>query len=156
MGIFSYQTIVREFSDNSDKYKGIDVTRLKERVAELLQGFLLKMSLMSFSNLSLSVGTSGSDMAEIYDEVAKKIGTPAADIITFTIKTYYGRMKTDDLRKIVNRYSSNPVILRLINSRVRSYVYQHSLDYNKVAEIGSITGMRLLDSPNKGIIKKNT
>ena len=79
-----YQAIVNEFIDNSDKYKSIDVTRLKERVAELLQRFLLKMSLISFSNLALSVGTSGSDMASIYDDVAKKIGTPAADIITFT------------------------------------------------------------------------
>lgn len=151
-----YQAIVSEFINNSDKYKGIDVTKLKERVAELLQGFLLKISLMSFSNLSLSVGTSGSDMASIYDEVAKKIGTPAADIITFTIKTYYGRMKTEDLRSIVKLYSNNPVMLRLINARVRSYVYQHSLDYNKIAEIGSITGMKLLDSPNKAIVKKNT
>lgn len=150
-----YQAIVNEFMNNSDDYKGIDVIRLKERVAELFQVFLLKMSLISFSNLSLSVGTSGSDMASIYDDVAKKIGTPAADIITFTIKTYYGRMKTDDLQKIVKLYSNNPVMLRLINSRVRSYVYQHSLDYNIVAEIGSITGMKLLDSPNKAIMKKN-
>lgn len=150
-----YQAIVNEFTVNSDKYNGIDVTKVKERVADLLQMFLLKMSLMSFSNLSLSVGTSGSDMTTIYDEVARKIGTPAADIITFTIKTYYGKMRTDDLRKIVSHYSNNPVMLRLINSRVRSYVYQHSLDYTIVAEIGSITGMRLLDSPNKVIAKKN-
>lgn len=68
-----YQAIVNEFIDNSDKYKSIDVTRLKERVAELLQRFLLKMSLISFSNLALSVGTSGSDMASIYDDVAKRL-----------------------------------------------------------------------------------
>lgn len=94
-------------------------------------------------------------MASIYDDVARKIGTPAADFITFTIKTYYGNMKIDDLQKIVNLYSNNPVMLRLINARVRSYVYQHSLDYNKIAEIGSITGMKLLDSPNKVIARKN-
>lgn len=151
-----YQAIVNDFTVNSDKYKGIDITSLKERVAELLQGFLLKMSFLSFGNLSLSVGTSGPDMAAIYDEVAKKIGTPAADFITFTIKTYYGRMKTDDLRKIVAQYSNNPVMLRLINSRVRSYVYQHSLDYNKIAEIGSITNMRLLDSPAKVVARKKS
>lgn len=150
-----YQSIVNEFAVNSDKFKGIDVTKVKKRLEELLQSFLLKISLMSFSNLSLSVGTSGSEMASIYDEVAKKIGTPAADIITFTIKTYYGKMRIEDLRKIVNRYDNNPVMLRLINSRVRNYVYQHYLDYKKIAEIGSITGMKLLDSPNKAIAKRN-
>lgn len=151
-----HQAIIKEFSNNSEKYKGIDVIKLKERVAKLLQRFLLKISLMSFSNLSLSVGTSGPNMASIYDEVAKKIGTPAADVITFTIKTYYGRMRIDDLRKIVKRYSNNPVMLRIINYRVMSYVYQHSLEYKEIAEIGSITGMKLLDSPNKTIAKKNT
>lgn len=149
------QAIVDEFVNNSDKYKDIDVVRLKEHVAELLQRFLLMMSLISFGNLSLSVGTSGSDMASIYDDVARKIGTPAADFITFTIKTYYGNMKIDDLQKIVNLYSNNPVMLRLINFRVRSYVYQHCLEYNKIAEIGSITHMKLLDSPNKVIARKN-
>ena len=109
---------------------------------------------MSFCNLSLSVGTSGREMMDIYDSVAKRIDSPAADFITFTIKTYYGRMKDEDLKGIVNRYKTNPVMLRLINARVRSYVYQHSLEYNKLAMISSVTGMKLIDSPIKQIAQK--
>lgn len=112
------------------------------------------MSLVSFSNLSLSVGTSGQEMMDIYDSVAKRIDSPAADFITFTIKTYYGRMKEDDLKGIVKRYKDSPVMLRLINARVRSYVYQHKLEYNRLAMISSVTGMKLIDSPAKHIAQK--
>lgn len=150
-----YQEFVRKFTENKAKYKSVEVDALKNKISRLLQGLLLKMSLMSFSNLSLSVGTSGKEMMDIYDSVAKKINSPAADFISFTIKTYYGRMGEDDLKSIVKRYEDSPVMLRLINARVRSYVYQHNLEYSKLAVISSVTGMKLIDSPAKQIAQRN-
>lgn len=150
-----YQEFVKEFTENKDRYKSVDVDVLKNKISRLLQSLLLRMSLMSFSNLSLSVGTSGKEMMDIYDTVAKKIGSPAADFISFTIKTYYGSMKEDDLKNIVKRYKDSPVMLRLINARVRSYVYQHNLEYNKLSMISSVTGMKLIDSPFKQIALRN-
>lgn len=149
-----YQAFVKEFTENKERYKSIDVDVLKIKIGRLLQEILLKMSLVSFSNLSLSVGTSGHEMMDIYDSVAKRIDSPAADFITFTIKTYYGRMREDDLKSIVKRYKDSPVMLRLINARVRSYVYQHNLEYNKLAMISSVTGMKLIDSPVKQIAQR--
>lgn len=150
-----YHEFVKEFTENKERYKSVDVDVLKNKISRILQGLLLRMSLMSFSNLSLSVGTSGKEMMNIYDSVAKKINSPAADFISFTIKTYYGSMKEDDLKSIVKRYKDSPVMLRLINARVRSYVYQHNLEYSKLSMISSVTGMRLIDSPYKAIAKKN-
>lgn len=150
-----YNEFVKEFIENKDKYKSVDIDVLKNKISRLLQGLLLRMSLMSFSNLSLSVGTSGKEMMDIYDSVAKKINSPAADFISFTIKTYYGSMKEEELKSIVKRYKDSPVMLRLINARVRSYVYQHNLEYYKLSMISSVTGMKLIDSPGKTIAKKN-
>ena len=94
-------------------------------------------------------------MPEIYDKVAEKIGTPAAAFISFTIKTYYGTMRSSDLKAMVKAYKNNPVILRLINARVRNYVYNHELSHERLAELGSITDMKLLDTPASVIAKRN-
>lgn len=40
----------------------------------------------------------------ISGDIADKIGSPAAKIITFTIKTIYGKMRLADLQDIVNEY----------------------------------------------------
>lgn len=63
-------------------------------------------------------------------------------------------MKEDDLKSIVKRYKDSPVMLRLINARVRNYVYQHNLEYNKLSMISSVTGMKLIDSPAKQIAQR--
>lgn len=149
-----YHEFVKEFTENKERYKSIDVDVLKNKISRLFQDLLLRMSLMSFSNLSLSVGTSGKEMMDIYDSVAKKIDSPVADFISFTIKTYYGSMKEEDLKNIVKRYKDSPVMLRLINARVRSYVYQHKLEYKKLSMISSVTGMKLIDSPAMQIAQR--
>ena len=64
-------------------------------------------------------------------------------------------MRANDLRASVKTYKNNPVILRLINARVRNYVYNHELSHDKLAEYGSITGMKLLDTPEVAIAKRN-
>lgn len=151
-----YQELVSEFSTHSDKYKNIDVESLKNKISKLFQSILFKMSLISFGNLSLSVGTSGRYMLELYDKVAKKIDSPAADLITFTIKTYYGRMNEADLIDIVQKYKNNPVLMRLINARVRSYVYQHKLSIVTMQKIGAITNMQLINSPERQIAQRRS
>ena len=116
---------------------------------------LMKFCIFSFARLSVAVGSSGRGMSEIYDKVANRIGSPAAALISFTIKTYYGTMKATELKAMVNRYKNNPVVLRLINARVRNYVYNHELSHERLSELGSITGMQLIDSTSVALAKKN-
>ena len=64
-------------------------------------------------------------------------------------------MKATELKAMVNRYKNNPVVLRLINARVRNYVYNHELSHERLSELGSITGMQLIDSTSVALAKKN-
>ena len=75
---------------------------------------------MALGSLSHAIGTN--DMEGIYDDIADKIGSPAAKIITFTIKTIYGKMRLADLQDIVNEYKDNPVVLEIIKPSGISYV----------------------------------
>lgn len=149
------KSFIEEITKNPNLIKGTDEKKIQERLNRLLQMVLMKFCLFSFARLSLSVGTSGVGMPEIYDKVAEKIGTPAAAFISFTIKTYYGTMRSSELKAMVKTYKNNPVILRLINARVRNYVYNHELSHERLAEFGSITGMKLLDTPATVIAKRN-
>lgn len=149
------KSFIEEITNNPRFSKGIDEMQIKERLNRLLQMVLLKFCLFSFARLSLAVGSSGRGMSAIYDKVAENIGSPAAAIISFTIKTYYGSMKTTELKTMINKYKNNPVVLRLINARVRNYVYNHELPFDRLSELGSITGMKLIDSTSAAIAKRN-
>ena len=148
-------SFIEEITKNPRYSKGINEDKLKERLNRLLQVVLMKFCMFSFARLSLAVGSSGRGMSAIYDKVAQNIDSPAAALISFIIKTYYGSMKATELKSMVNKYKNNPVVLRLINARVRNYVYNHELSHDKLSEFGSITGMRLIDSTSVAIAKKN-
>lgn len=88
----------------------------------------------------------------ISGDIANKIGSPAAKIITFTIKTIYGKMRLADLQDIVNEYKDNPVVLEIIKARVISYVYNNYVDFSTRQKIGQLCKLRLVD--NTGINQK--
>lgn len=88
----------------------------------------------------------------ISGDIADKIGSPAAKIITFTIKTIYGKMRLAELQDIVNEYKDNPVVLEIIKARVISYVYNNYVDFSTRQKIGQLCKLRLVD--NTGINQK--
>ncbi len=134
---------------NKDKaYLQEDDIRL--RVQKLLHMLLYQFCLQSFANLSRSVGTS--NVPEVYNAVAEKFGTPAAKIISFTIKTYYNKMRLVDLESIVNEYRNNPVVMEIIKARVLNYVYNNYVDTSIRQKIGQICELKLI---NNGIVQNN-
>ena len=136
-----------------EKHKGkinIEEREIKIKVQKILYLLLYQFCLKSFANLAFSVGTS--DSPETYDDIAKKIGTPAAKIISFTIKTYYNKMRLKDLKEIVNEYRNNPVIMEIIKSRVLNYVYNNYVDFKDRQKIGQICDLKIV---NNGIILQN-
>lgn len=144
--------IVDDFITKDDSISDTGKHELEEKVNMLFQLMLLRICLSYFTNLSLSVGTSG--INDLYDVVAKeKIKSPAADVITFTIKSYFGNFSENELDDIVKKYNNNIVVLNIIRARVRSYVYTHNLPYDKIQSIGAISGMQLLNSPARGMLK---
>lgn len=137
-----------------DKYK--DKTNIKEseirtRVQKLLHMLLYQQCLKSFTNLSSAVGTS--NVPEIYDEIAKQIGTPVAKIISFTINTYYNKMRINDLEELLLEYENNPVAMEIVKARVLNYVYNNYVEFSQLQKIGQLCHLKLI---NNAEVMKNT
>ena len=145
--------IVDTILEQNKNVFNMDRKILTDKINNLLQMMLLRLCYDLFAVLSSSVGTSGTSV--IYDRVSKeKIKSPAADIITFTIKSYYEPLKDSDLKNMMNKYKNNPVVLDIVRARVRSYVYNHNLDFKRIQSLGEISGLALLNSPSRLMMKK--
>lgn len=120
---------------------------VEDHISKVLSGLLFKLCLSVFSNLALSVGTT--NLQQIFDSVAEKIGTPAAHLISFTINSYYGPFRIENLKDMVKKNANNPVVMNLIQARVRHYVYHHDLPYDKKQQLGQISGLKLINSSMK-------
>ena len=104
----------------------------------LLYGFCLKM----FSNLAYSVGSKGADA--LYSQIAREIGTPAAKLISFTIKSYYGPMDLAELESLSKEFADNPMAEHILRCRVLKYVYTNTLTYKKKQQIGELCNLKLI------------
>lgn len=145
--------IIDGFIANNPRAQSMKYSELERRVGVLLQQLLLKLTYGIFTHLSVSVGTGGID--KYYDEVASKIDSPAADIISFTIKSYYAPMKISELEYLMNKYKNNIVVTNFLRARVRAYVYNHELTREKKQQFGQIAGMRMIDSHAAALAKRN-
>lgn len=142
--------IVSYFTEQNREKETLDSKEIQDKIWKFLHMILYQQCLRAFGSLSHAIGTS--NMEAIYDDIANKIGTPAAQIITFTIKTIYGKMKLADLQDIVTKYKDNPVVLEIIKARVISYVYNNYVDLGTRQKIGQLCQLRLVD--NTGINRK--
>lgn len=145
--------IINGFIANNPRAQTMKYSELERRVGTLLQQLLLKLTFGTFTHLSVSVGTGGID--KYYDDVASRIDSPAADIISFTIKSYYAPMKTSELEYLMGKYRNNIVVTNFLRARVRAYVYNHELSREKKQQLGQIAGMKMIDSHATALAKRN-
>lgn len=157
--ISSFASMIQEETDDmvksiidkaNSKGRNIDYYSLREKVSKMVGYFVYKFCLYNFSNLTHSVGTKNLD--EIYDGVAEKIGTPAARLVSFTIKSYYGKkLNTNELRNLYREFDGNPVAQQILRARALHYVYHNSVERSEKQRIGQICGLKLIDKadPNK-------
>lgn len=134
------ERIVNDIDDQVNRDEII--SRVKKVIHELGYRFCLQ----SFSNLSMSVGASNMD--QIYDFVADEINTPAAKLISFTIKSYFGKLNVSDLEDLLTEFKNNPVATDILRGRVKSYLYQHPVDFKKEQRISTLCRFSL-DSGKK-------
>lgn len=146
----SKDEIIDYLIEENKKKNIINEEQIRIRVQKLLHVLLYQFCLQSFTNLSRSVGTS--NVPDIYDTIADKFGTPAAKIISFTIKTYYNKMHLADLEKIVLEYKNNPVVMEIVKARVLHYVYNNYVDSTVRQKIGQLCQLKLVDN---GVILNN-
>lgn len=135
------EDLIKLIAEKNSKVSDISVIR--DKVQTFLYFIGYRLCLSSFSNLAISVGMSGLD--DIYDEVAHTIGSPAAKLITFTIKSYYGKMDLNELDSLMTEFEKNPVAQRILKARAINYVYNNSVTYTRKQRIGHICRLRLIN-----------
>jgi len=132
-----------DFIDSlSDKVEDGDTKqKIEEKVNSFFQYIALQICLGVFSKVIHSVGQK--DLKDLFIEAANRINTPAADIVTFSINSYYGNLSTGELQRIAKKYDKNPVAMQIIKARVKSYLYQNYVDYRKRQSFASTLHMRI-------------
>lgn len=112
---------------------------IEKRINEYFQFITLQACLGVFSKMIHSVGNK--DLKKLFDEVADKINTPAAKILTFSIKTYYDRMSVRELQQLADEFQNNRVALKILKARVRAYMYNNYIDYKGKQKIAAALKM---------------
>ena len=134
--------IIENLKNDSNEYE--TKARMKERLNIFIQLYSLRFCLGIFSKVIHSVGLS--ELKEIFNEVAIKIGTPAAKVLSFSINTCYGRMSYGELQRIYKEMKGNPVVLRILKARVKSYLYNNHVDYKKRQQIAELFNWQVAPS----------
>lgn len=130
--------------ESNEKGRRIDTAKLRNDIGKLIGFLVYKFCLYNFSNLTHSVGTK--DLDDIYDDVAVQIGTPAAKLVSFTIKSYYGkRMSISELEELYDSFSNNPVAQQILRARAVHYVYHNTVGLADKQKIGNICKLKLVD-----------
>lgn len=128
-------SIKKESEDVESAYK------ITLRVNTFIQTTALRFCLGIFSKVIHSVGLA--DLKEIFNSVAKEIGSPASIILAFSINTCYGKMSYAELKTIHSSMKNNPVVLRILKARVKSYLYNNDVSYDKKQKIASLLKWKL-------------
>ncbi len=115
---------------------------IREKINTFFQFISLQTCLSMFTKIVHSVGVK--ELRTQYDDVAKKIGTPAAKLVSFSIKSYYDRMSIRELQKLAKEFRGNPVAMFILKSRVRSYLYNNYIDYKSRNKIIQALNMKVL------------
>ncbi|MDJ1505747.1 hypothetical protein [Xanthocytophaga agilis] len=94
-----------------------------------------------FTKLMLSLGVK--ELKNLFNEIGIEVNTPAAELVSFSISSYYGSINEKELKAIYNDLKNNPVAIKLLRARVQSYVYQRNIDIRTKQKFTSFLGMRV-------------
>lgn len=143
----SKQDIIDCILEQNKIYKKYDNEVLKSKVQKFLQILMYKQCISMFNVLTLSIGSSG--MKKIFDDVTASFDTPAAKIVTFFINTYYGHLRIEQLKNIIEEFHDNPVATEIIKSRVLNYVYNNKIELKERQQIGDLCSLKLVDKSER-------
>lgn len=128
-----------------DEELGGDTMKIRDHINYFFEITTFRFCLFVFSKIINSVGVK--ELRWLYTEASKQIGTPAADIVTFSIESVYSRLVVEDLKKLVSKYKDNSAAMTIIRARVRSYLYNNYVDVNDRKRIAS--ALKLDQGDNK-------
>ncbi len=131
-----------------DFIRKIDREEIKKQTTKFLQFMSYGICIDGFTNLMFSVGAQGID--ELYNSVSEKIGTSAAKIVTFAIKSYYGSINVRDLEKLFIEVEDNYTAKNILRFYVKKHLYTNHIERTKKEKIIQIAGFK----PNIPIRKR--
>ncbi len=134
-----YTDFIESLSNKVDD--GDTKQKIEEKVNSFFQFMSLQICLGVFGKVIHSVGQK--DLKDLFIEAAKRIDTPAADIVTFSINSYYGKLSTGDVQRIAKKYEKNLVAMQILKARVKAYLYQNYVDYRKRQSFASSLHMKI-------------
>lgn len=97
-------------------------TAILNKLSVFLEMLSLNFCLFVFSKIISSAGSK--ELMSNLETIAKKINTPAAEIVTFSIRTCFG-IDLKRLKELIKKYEKNRLVLSIIRSRVRAYLYHN-------------------------------
>jgi len=119
---------------------------VERKINSFFQFISLQTCLCVFTKLVYSAGIK--DFKELYEEVAKQIGTPAAKLVSFSINSYYNEISTKEVSKLAKELKNNFVALQILKTRVKSYIYTNHIDYKQKQQLAQALNMKI--SPTIG------
>lgn len=136
----------------SHKLKDADgKTEMAKKLNLFLQALSFNFCLSMFTKIIRSVGSK--ELRQVFDKVAEEIGTPASELVSFSIKTFYGKLNLEELRTLNEKYKQNPVAHQIIIARVKSYIYNNYLSTNERQKITALLNISHIQ-PSKKVIEQ--
>lgn len=132
----------------SEFIKRMDREEFRKQITKFLQFISYGICIDGLNNLMFAVGSQGVD--ELYDAVTEKIDTPAAKIITFAIKSYYGSINIRDLETLFKEMEHNHIAKNILRFYVKKHLYTNHIERTKRERIIQIAGFK----PNIPIRKR--
>ena len=120
----------------------------QKKIERFIEITSLNFCLFLFSKVIASADNKG--LLPLFKEVSEEIGTPASDILYFSLFTGVSKIDKHELQSIVKKYKNNPVALSIIKARVRSYLYNNFVDVSDRQKIISILNLDSKDSRING------
>ena len=131
--------IVDAISDKLKEKSHVDKSDIEKKVLTFLQFISYRICIDSFTNLMFSVGT---NVNELYETIARKIGTSAAKIVTFAIKSYYANINTTELEQLFKDVQYNYIAQSILRIYVKKYLYTNYVERGKREKIIKIAGFK--------------
>ncbi len=128
--------------------ESIDRSVIEKKVNRFFEIINLQICLGVFSKLVESAGINDKKVKEIYSIVAENINSPAAQLVTFSIKSYYYGVSVKEIKDLAEKFKKNPVALKILKARVISYVYNNYIGYKKKQQISEILKLKLIPVAN--------
>jgi len=121
--------MLHEIDDDSTQLE------IEKWITSYFQIFAMKACLSMFSKLVHAVGIR--ELKDVYKKVAIKMDSPAADLVSFSINSYYNEISAGEIKELAHKYRKNPVVFQLLRARAKSYIYNNHINQKKLQQIAS-------------------